>query len=128
MLEANERAVCAYLKEKYGIKNYLQVSDGCAAQYVNRRHMCNVARACDVDGINMTHVVLEPYCGKGVHDSLGGTAKKILRSHMEKEKKWVPNCFEGFRICRKIQPSKAEKFAEYEAKEDGDALKKHKKE
>ena len=42
--------------------------------------------------------------------------------------KWVPNCCEGFRICRKVQDSKAEKFAEYEAKEDGDALKKDKKE
>ena len=42
--------------------------------------------------------------------------------------KWVPNCCEGFRICRKVQDSKAEKFAEYEAKEDGDAPKKDKKE
>jgi hypothetical protein len=51
------------------------------------------------DGVALPHIILEPCCGKGPHDSLGGRAKAILKQYMEERKQLVPNCLAGFEVC-----------------------------
>ena len=74
----------------------------------------------------MTAVVCEPACGKGNHDAMGGVAKRYI-SDAIKQKRWVPNCLEAFKICREEQPKNAERFKAMEKEEDVEGLKKEKK-
>jgi hypothetical protein len=115
--DVHEAEVLHILRDEHGITNNIQVSDGCAKQYFNRRHISNVAFLKKKNGLDMSHLFTELFCGKGPHDS----AEKVVTSRILKavfSVGYVPDAFMGYEVCRVAVPYRGELYAQMEKDEN----------
>jgi hypothetical protein len=115
--EANELHMLNILKRDYGITDYVQQTDGCKAQFVNRQYAENVAAMFRKMGITMCAIVCEPACGKSQCDGASKRVTRLIQAGV-KDGDYIPKGLEGWKKCRGVQPKKASLYKQWEDEED----------